>query len=77
MCHAKKGCRKPEELKGAPQTCSPQQNRKCHGDMAQHPCTTTNCEKPESLKGAPQDCSPKQIKKCHGDAAGHPCVESQ
>jgi len=75
MCKGKKGCQKPEELKDAPDECSPEQIRKCHGDAAQHPCTTPGCEKPENLKGEPQECSPEQIRKCHGDAAGHPCVE--
>ena len=38
MCHEKKGCQKPENLKGNPSECSPEQIRKCHGDSAQHPC---------------------------------------
>lgn len=75
MCDANKGCRKPEELKGDPEQCSAEQIRKCHGDVAAHPCTPTSCEKPENLLGTPQECSPNQIKKCHGDVAGHPCVE--
>jgi len=74
MCNAKKGCRKPEELKGTPEECSPEQIRKCHGDVARHPCAATGCEQPDQLRGRPEDCSPEQIRKCHGDAAGHPCV---
>ncbi len=35
----KKGCQKPEDLKGKPKECSPEQIRKCHGDAKKHPCT--------------------------------------
>jgi len=31
-------CQKPEELKGKPQDCSPEQVQECHGDVANHPC---------------------------------------
>ena len=76
MCDAKKGCRKPEELEGAPEECSPEQIRKCHGDVQTHPCVeTVGCEHPEKLTGKPSECSPEQIRECHGDAKGHPCVE--
>ncbi|MBN1341785.1 MAG: hypothetical protein JXQ73_03855 [Phycisphaerae bacterium] len=34
----KKGCQKPEKLKGKPGECSPEQVRKCHGDVKRHPC---------------------------------------
>lgn len=34
----KKGCRKPENLKGKPGGCSPEQVRKCHGGEKKHPC---------------------------------------
>ena len=34
------GCEKPENLKGKPQECSPDQVRKCHGDAKTHPCTS-------------------------------------
>lgn len=51
MCDARKGCQKPQELKGAPEDCSRERIRKCHGDVAQRPCTT-GCEKPEKLKAA-------------------------
>ena len=40
MCDAKKRCQKPEELKGAPEECSPEQIRKCHGDAETPPCVT-------------------------------------
>ncbi len=39
MCAGKKGCQKPEQLRGKPQDCSPEQVRKCHGDVKRHPCT--------------------------------------
>jgi len=39
MCDEKsQSCQKPEELKGKPQECSPEQIRKCHGDVPEHPC---------------------------------------
>jgi hypothetical protein len=38
MSAKSKGCQKPKELKGKPQGCSPEQVRKCHGDVAVHPC---------------------------------------
>jgi hypothetical protein len=39
MCEEKKeGCQRPEELKGDPKECSPEQIRKCHGDVQEHPC---------------------------------------
>ncbi len=31
-------CQKPENLKGKPQDCSPEQIRKCHGTDQKHPC---------------------------------------
>jgi len=40
MCCCKKnGCQKPENLKGKPQDCPPEQVRQCHGDVKEHPCT--------------------------------------
>jgi len=75
MCDEKKGCQRPEELKGAPEHCSPEQIRKCHGDVEGHPCVeAAGCEHPERLKGKPGECSPEQIRERHGDAAGHPCL---
>jgi len=38
-CCKKEGCQKPEELKGKPKDCTPEQVRKCHGDAKEHPCT--------------------------------------
>jgi len=38
MCEKKEGCQKPDELKGDPQECSPEQIKKCHGDTEEHPC---------------------------------------
>jgi len=43
MCEGKKGCQKPEELKGKPEDCSPEQIEKCHGDVKEHSC----CQEPE------------------------------
>ncbi len=37
MCNCRT-CKKPEELKGKPEECSPEQIRKCHGDVNEHPC---------------------------------------
>jgi len=39
MCTCKTGCQKPEELKGKPEECSPEQILKCHGEVSEHPCT--------------------------------------
>ena len=50
MCcnEEKKGCRKPENLTGKPEDCSPEQVRECHGDVEAHPCVETPCcEQPE------------------------------
>ncbi len=38
MCSGEKGCQKPEELKGRPEECSPEQISKCHGEAKEHPC---------------------------------------
>jgi hypothetical protein len=38
MCEPQTKCLKPENLKGKPEDCSPQQVRKCHGDVKKHPC---------------------------------------
>ena len=35
----KQDCQKPENLKGRPEDCSPEQVRACHGDVKKHPCT--------------------------------------
>ena len=32
-------CERPEQLKDRPETCSPEQIIKCHGDAGNHPCT--------------------------------------
>ena len=44
MCEKKEGCQKPEELKGDPKECSPEQIRQCHGDAAEHPCVPKDAE---------------------------------
>jgi len=38
MCTCKTGCQKPEDLKGKPEECSPEQILKCHGEVSKHPC---------------------------------------
>ena len=38
MCEGKKGCQKPDELVGRPEECSPEQIKKCHGEVKEHPC---------------------------------------
>ena len=35
----KNTCQKPENLKGKPEDCSPEQIKECHGDDKTHPCT--------------------------------------
>lgn len=39
MSDDKKKCQKPENLTGKPEECSPEQIKKCHGDVNKHPCT--------------------------------------
>jgi hypothetical protein len=43
----KQGCQKPENLKGKPQDCSPEQVKKCHGDAKTHPCATGEAARKE------------------------------
>jgi hypothetical protein len=45
MCEEKKCCcSKPEELQGKPEDCSPEQIKKCHGDVEKHPCDKTDAD---------------------------------
>lgn len=62
-------CKKPQNLKGKPGECSPEQIKECHGDEKGHECVEKEikCSKPENLKGKPGECSPEQIRECHGD----------
>ncbi len=47
MCEKDKCCQKPEQLKGKPQDCSPEQIKKCHADEKKHPC---ECDPGETRK---------------------------
>ena len=38
MCGKIEDCQKPENLKKDQTKCSPEQIRKCHGDVKEHPC---------------------------------------
>jgi hypothetical protein len=38
MSNGNKCCERPKALRGKPQDCSPEQVRKCHGDVTRHPC---------------------------------------
>jgi hypothetical protein len=40
MCCAEKksGCQCPDELKGKPEECTPEQIQECHGTTEEHPC---------------------------------------
>lgn len=38
MCNEETKCEKPNELKRKPDECSPEQDKKCHGDVKEHPC---------------------------------------
>jgi hypothetical protein len=38
MSTPKTKCEKPQELKGKPENCSPEQIRKCHGESKKHSC---------------------------------------
>jgi len=41
MCLGKTKCERPKELKGKAEDCSPQQIKKCHGGVKEHPCVKT------------------------------------
>ncbi len=41
----KEKCQKPENLKGKPGECSPEQIKKCHGEVKNHPCVSKKDEK--------------------------------
>jgi len=48
MCCREKneqGCQKPENLTGKCGECSPEQIRKCHGDVKDHPCASAPTDK--------------------------------
>ena len=49
MCGEEGKCQKPENLKGKPEECSPEQIRKCHGEVEGHPCVQSegDCPKKE------------------------------
>lgn len=40
MCESKPKCQRPDQLKGKPGDCSPEQIEKCHGKDRSHPCVT-------------------------------------
>jgi len=39
MCEKDPRCKKPENLKGKPEECTPEQIKICHGSDEEHPCT--------------------------------------
>ncbi len=41
MSSKKTKCQKPENLKGKPEECTPEQIEKCHGGVKKHPCSTS------------------------------------
>jgi DNA-binding transcriptional ArsR family regulator len=43
-------CQQPEQLKGAPQECTPEQIRQCHGDSENHPCVAEKKTEPKEKK---------------------------
>ena len=45
MCEKEKCCQKPEQLKGKPQECTPEQIQECHGDSKKHPCVSQKTKK--------------------------------
>jgi len=38
MCNNRDHCCHPEKKVENPKECSPEQIRKCHGDVSEHPC---------------------------------------
>lgn len=58
MCNGKTRCGKPENLKGGPEKCSPEQIKKCHGVVNEHPCvksTGNNAQGSGVLAQKPQE----------------------
>jgi len=45
MCDVNNCCQNPDELKGKPGECTPEQIAKCHGEGEEHPCTEPPDEK--------------------------------
>ena len=45
MSEEERGCQKPDQLKGKPGECSPEQIKKCHGDVKEHPCVSDHPDK--------------------------------
>lgn len=50
MCctQKKQGCEKPENLKGKPEDCMPEQIRRCHGNIKEHQCSSTGIRKEQA-----------------------------
>jgi ArsR family transcriptional regulator len=40
-CNEKLSCQRPENLKRKPKDCTPEQIRKCRGDVKNHLCETS------------------------------------
>lgn len=47
MNNSNEACLNPEFLTGTPEECSPEQIRKCHGELHGHPCGDAESSKPE------------------------------
>jgi hypothetical protein len=81
MCDEKKkkGCEKPEKLKGKPGECTPEQIKECHGDGKDHPCEPEKkCPGPEKRETTSEgECTSEQKKKCHGTEKGHSCKKHE
>jgi hypothetical protein len=45
MCDSEPKCQKPENLKGKPEECSPEQIKICHGETEDHPCENSEDDK--------------------------------
>ena len=45
VCDREKGCEKPKDLVSKPEECSPEQIKKCHGDVKGHPCVKATGQK--------------------------------
>ena len=50
MCEKGRCCQKPENLKTRPEECTPEQVRKCHGDVKEHPCLPKESRRKEETK---------------------------
>ncbi|OQX18790.1 MAG: hypothetical protein BWK76_06540 [Desulfobulbaceae bacterium A2] len=50
-CGPKNDCEQPQNLKGTPAQCTPEQIKTCHGDVVGHPCVPKEQQPPLKTVG--------------------------